>query len=84
MHPKSASHGLRLEKASLLVLLSPIWSRDGWLQLIARMHRRGQLKPCRAVVLVAKNTVDEKELSVIEDKAENTELLKISLSGLKN
>ena len=59
-------------------------SCDGWLQLIARMHRRGQLKPCRAVVLVAKNTVDEKELSVIEDKAENTELLKISLSGLKN
>jgi superfamily II DNA or RNA helicase len=82
MHPKSASHGLRLEKATLLVLLSPIWSRDGWLQLIARMHRRGQFKRCRAVVLVAKNTVDEKELSVIEDKAENTKLLKQHLKGV--
>ena len=76
LHPKSASHGLRLTAASKLILLSPIWSRDQTKQLIARMHRRGQQLPCELITLCTRDTIEEGILERVDEKGANQKLLK--------
>lgn len=59
IHPKSAAHGLNLQRGGWRMLfLSPVWSLDLHDQTIARLWRRGQTMPVRVDVLVSVGTVD--------------------------
>ena len=70
IHPKSAGHGLNLEKGGHRMLwLAPPWSRDLWDQTIARLWRRGQTEEVHVDVLVATDTVDELIVKRLESKS---------------
>jgi hypothetical protein len=69
MHPKSGGHGLNLAQGgSVLVWLSPVWSRDLYVQTNARLWRRGQTNPVTIVEIVASDTVDEAIQERVEGK----------------
>ena len=71
LHPRSAGHGLSLQHGGVDMLwYSPVWSRDLWLQTIARVWRRGQTKPVTIHSLIARDTVDELVQARVENKAD--------------
>jgi len=60
VHPKTGGHGLQLEKGGAdVIFYGPVWSRDLFDQLVARLWRRGQLKKVHVKTLVTVGTVDE-------------------------
>ena len=68
-HPASAGHGLNLQEgAALMVWFGLNWSLELYQQFCARLHRQGQTRPVRIVHLVAKDTIDERVMSVLADK----------------
>lgn len=69
IHPQSAGHGLNLQYGgSMVVWFGMIWSLEYYLQLNARLHRQGQLRPVRIVHLIAEGTIDEEVVRVLADK----------------
>src|SRR5690606_25973820 len=69
-HPKSSGHGLNLQGGShIIVWFGLNWSLELYKQLLGRLYRQGQ-KSKTVVVhhIVAKGTVDERVLRVIESK----------------
>jgi SNF2 family DNA or RNA helicase len=77
-HPASSGHGLNLQGGShIIVWFGLNWSLELYQQLLGRLYRQGQ-KSKTVVVhhIVAKGTVDERVLRVIESKeATQTALL---------
>lgn len=77
-HPASSGHGLNLQGGShIIVWFGLNWSLELYKQLLGRLYRQGQKS--RTVVvhhIVARGTVDERVLQVIESKdATQTALL---------
>jgi hypothetical protein len=71
MHPKSGSHGINAQtRCCQMICLKPIWSADAWDQIIGRIRRRGQTRPCRRRTLVVRGSVDELILDRVAGKAE--------------
>lgn len=71
-HPKSAGHGLNMQKGPgcTVIWFSNIFSRELYDQLIARIARSGQVSPIVNVhSIVARNTVDQAMRSALERKA---------------
>lgn len=76
VHPASAGHGLNLQGAAAaagattanMIWTGPIWSNELWQQAIGRIHRQGQVVPCFAHVVVAKDTVDQHVLDALRTK----------------
>lgn len=69
-HPASSGHGLNLQGGShIIVWFGLNWSLELYKQLLGRLYRQGQ-KSKTVVVhhIVARGTVDERVLSVIEQK----------------
>lgn len=83
IHPKSAGHGLRLEQATVMIFMSPIWSRDQTEQTISRMHRRGQEKECIVYTLCMQDTIETEIIGRVDDKATHGQLLKKHLNADK-
>lgn len=68
-HPASAGHGLNLQSGgSMIVWFGLNWSLELYQQFNARLHRQGQTKPVRVVHIAAKDTIDERVMSVLKDK----------------
>ncbi len=68
-HPASAGHGLNLQAGSAtMVWFGLNWSLELYQQFCKRLHRQGQTKPVRIFHLVAKDTIDERVVSVLNDK----------------
>lgn len=71
LHPRSAGHGISLQHGGRNMLwYSPVWSRDLWLQTIARLWRRGQTKPVVITSLIASDSVDELVAARVDEKAD--------------
>lgn len=66
----TAGLGITLTAASTMVFYSEDYSMSNFEQTKARIHRVGQRYPCTYIYLVAKNTVDEKVLLALKDKAD--------------
>lgn len=80
-HPASAGHGLNLQHGgSLIVWFGLNWSLELYQQFNGRLYRQGQTKPVRVIHLVAKDCIDEKVLTAIENKAKTQDDL---LNALK-
>lgn len=83
-HPASAGHGLNLQKGgSLLIWYSMDWSSEYYTQGIGRLVRQGQPSPVVAVHhIIARDTVDEQVLDVVQGKISRQDaLLKILERG---
>jgi SNF2 family DNA or RNA helicase len=71
-HPGSAGHGLNLQDGgNILIWFSLTWSLELFQQACKRLHRKGQLHPVIAHMLVAEGTIDERIVDVLEGKAES-------------
>ena len=65
----TAGLGITLTAASTMVFYSMDYSMSNYEQTRARIHRVGQYQPCTYIHLVARDTVDEKVLQSLRDKA---------------
>jgi hypothetical protein len=60
LHPKSAGHGLNLQKGgSQMILLGLPWSAEEYDQMLKRFWRPGQTRKCFGHYIFARGTVDE-------------------------
>lgn len=75
IHPKSAGHGLNLQKGGYnMVFLSLPWSLEMYEQVIGRLLRSGQLSPVWVYILLTKNTIDERIWGSLQNKKSVSEL----------
>ena len=75
-HPMSAGHGLNLQAGGhIIVWFSLTWSLELYQQSNARLNRQGQTKPVIINHIVAKDTIDERILDVLDGKAERQDAL---------
>lgn len=66
----TAGLGITLTAASTMVFYSLDYSMSNFEQTKARIHRVGQKQSCTYIYLLAKNTVDEKVLKALKEKAD--------------
>jgi SNF2 family DNA or RNA helicase len=67
---RAGGHGLNLTAADYVFLMDPWWNPAVEAQAIDRTHRIGQTKPVVAMRLIAKDTVEEKVLTLQRTKRE--------------
>lgn len=71
-HPASCAHGLNLQYGGhIAIWFGLTWSLELWLQANARLPRPGQTKIVSIYQIVARGTVDERALSVLDGKGAN-------------
>lgn len=71
-HPTSVAHGLNLQSGgNAMVWFSLTWSQEEHQQMIARIWRQGQEKPCVVHYIIADGTIDHRVLQVLRDKTKN-------------
>ena len=71
-HPASAGHGLNLQDGgSVIIWFGLTWSLELYQQANARLNRQGQKKPVRIYHIIAKDTIDERVLKVLQMKDNN-------------
>ena len=76
LHPASASHGLNLQAGGCVVIwFGPVWSRDMFTQLNARLWRKGQTKPVDVVVIETVGTIDALVSARVSEKGKHDTLL---------
>lgn len=71
----TAGLGITLTAASTMVFYSLDYSMSNFEQAKARIHRVGQADKCNYIYLVAKDTVDEKVLAALKNKADLAKIL---------
>jgi SNF2 family DNA or RNA helicase len=71
----TAGLGITLTAASTMVFYSMDYSMSNYEQTRARIHRVGQHRPCTYIHLIARDTVDEKVLQALRDKANLAKVL---------
>jgi SNF2 family DNA or RNA helicase len=75
-HPASAGHGLNLQAGgNIIVWFGLTWSLELYQQANARLHRQGQEKGVVVNHLVAKGTMDEQVIRVLENKVSGQDAL---------
>jgi len=80
-HPKSASHGLNLQKcAHHVIFLSLPWSFELFEQAVGRLHRGGQKHDVWCYVMMTEKTIDERIWASLHDKKA---LAEIAIEELK-
>lgn len=68
-HPASAGHGLNIQLGgSVIIWFGLNWSLELYQQFNARLYRQGQTKNVRIMHIVAKGTIDERVLGVLNSK----------------
>jgi len=72
---KAGGVGLNLTKASYVVLLDPWWNPFAENQAIARAHRIGQKNQVNVVRFIAKDSIEEKILSLQQKKKEISDVI---------
>lgn len=75
-HPKSAAHGLTLTKGTATIWSSPTYDLEIFKQGSKRQHRMGQTEKTETIVIVAKDTIEQKVYdSMLAKDARMTNLL---------
>lgn len=67
-HPKSAGHGLTLTKGTSIIWASPTYDLEWFAQGSIRQRRMGQKEKTENLIIVAKDTIDERVLEIMEGK----------------
>ncbi|MEG0897831.1 MAG: ATP-dependent helicase, partial [Ruthenibacterium sp.] len=71
----TAGLGITLTAAKTMVFYSLDYSMSNFEQTKARIHRVGQKQDCTYLYLIAQNTVDEKVLNALRQKANLAKML---------
>ena len=74
-HPRSAAHGLTFVNCSYETFFSLDYSYEAYEQARARIHRAGQVNKCTYLHLLAKDTIDEDIMAVLERKESADDLV---------
>jgi SNF2 family DNA or RNA helicase len=75
-HPKSAAHGLTLTKGTATIWASPTYDLEIFKQGSKRQHRLGQTQKTETIVLLAKDTIEQRVYDLMLGKdARMTNLL---------
>lgn len=75
-HPASAGHGLNLQAGgNIIVWFSLPWSLELYQQGTTRIHRQGQTEAVINHRLIAKNTMDERVLKILDLKGTGQDAL---------
>lgn len=68
-HPQSAGHGLNLQDGgAFCVWFGLVWSLEYYAQFNARLHRQGQTRPVKVLHILTRGGIDERVISVLQDK----------------
>lgn len=68
-HPKSAGHGLNLQDGGCNTIWFDFpWSLEEYQQANKRLHRQGQTKPVKMYRVIARETIDQNQLDVLDEK----------------
>ena len=69
VHPASVAYGLNLQDGgNIIIWYGLTYSLEAYLQANARLHRQGQKQKALVHHIVAKGTVDEQVMKVLENK----------------
>ena len=82
-HPRSAAHGLTFVNCNTIVFFSLDYSYEAHAQARDRIHRIGQVNKCLYIYLVAKGTIDEELLKVLNKKQDLQDIV-YAITGNKN
>lgn len=75
-HPKSAAHGLTLTKGTATIWSSPTYDLEVFKQGSKRQHRIGQTQKTETIIVIAKDTIEQKVYdSMLVKNARMTNLL---------
>jgi SNF2 family DNA or RNA helicase len=74
-HPKSAAHGLTFVNCNTIVFYSLDYSWESHEQARNRTHRIGQKNKCLYIYIIAKDTIDETLLAVLQKKKDLQEIV---------
>ena len=67
-HPMSAAHGLTLTNCHIAVFFSLDYSMESYSQARGRIYRKGQKNNCLYFHLIARDTIDEDVLRIVQKK----------------
>ena len=67
-HPRTAGHGLTLTKGTVTIWASPTYDLELYAQGSKRQHRIGQTQKTETIVVIAKDTIDERAYALMEGK----------------
>ena len=67
-HPKTIAHGFTLTKGTATIWSSPTYDLEHFAQGSKRQHRLGQTQKTETIVIVAKNTIEEKVFEMLMAK----------------
>lgn len=74
-HPRSAAHGLTFVNCSYELFYSLDYSYEAYEQARSRIHRAGQVNKCTYLHLLAKDTIDEDILKVVQRKSDVNDII---------
>jgi SNF2 family DNA or RNA helicase len=80
-HPASVAHGITWVNCSVEIFFSLDYSLERYLQAKARIHRIGQVNKCTYIHILAKGTIDEDVLEVLQGKGQMIEVVEKLLKG---
>lgn len=81
-HPQQAGHGLNLQAGGhVIVWFGLTWSLEAYLQANARLDRQGQTECVIVHHLVARGTVDERVMEVLQGKKTLQDAMMDALAG---
>jgi SNF2 family DNA or RNA helicase len=86
IHPQSAGHGLNFQfGGNILIWYGLTWSLEYFLQTNKRIHRRGQQADrVHQYFILAKNTFDERQYSVLSEKEQTQERITDQIRVLRS
>lgn len=86
IHPQSAGHGLNFQfGGNILVWYGLTWSLEFFLQTNKRIHRRGQKADrVHQYFILAKNTFDARQISVLREKETNQDRITDQIRVLRS
>jgi SNF2 family DNA or RNA helicase len=74
-HPATLKYGVTFTNCTYAVYYSMDYSFENYYQSAARIHRKGQTKPCTFIFLLAENTIDEIMYKVVNEKGDTAKVI---------
>jgi len=67
-HPQSTAHGITLTRGTATIWASPTNNLEWWKQGLKRIHRIGQTQKTETIMVIAKDTIDERVWDALQGK----------------